>query len=224
VTGATVDGRADLYAAGVIIAEMVLGAHPMEGRGVLPPMLEPIVRRCLESDRERRYPSARDLAADLERAAASLHAPSSSSVPTADVRAGLARWWWQFHQALAAVAYWLMVVPAWYGRLVIGGRTGRALFFTTLAALLLASILRLHLWFTLRTSPAEFTRQRHNERWWIHLADALFVSSLMAMGALVADSQMALAVLLVSVAIGAAVIAAFIEPSTARAAFPASFD
>jgi hypothetical protein len=133
-----------------------------------------------------------------------------------------AMWWWGFHQGVTAVVYWLMAIPAWYARELIGSALGRTLFFTTLGALILASILRLHLWFTSRVNPDELTWQFRRERMWIVGADNLFALSLIGSGIMVGDARMSLAVLLVSVGIGSGVVSLFIEPATARAAFAAA--
>jgi tetratricopeptide (TPR) repeat protein len=87
VRGEPLDGRSDLFSLGVVLFETVWGFHPFKAqsaaevasniltRDPLPPdgpdaarspELAPIVRRCLEKDRARRYPTAADLIVALE--------------------------------------------------------------------------------------------------------------------------------------------------------------
>jgi serine/threonine-protein kinase len=82
------DGRADLFSCGVVLAEMILGHNPFLGQSPeasrenirhmplprfgdhLPEAgagLAAIIARCLEREREQRYPSAEDLMIALER-------------------------------------------------------------------------------------------------------------------------------------------------------------
>lgn len=222
VGGALVDGRADLYAVGIILSEMLLGFHPFErGSRSLPAALDAIARRCLESDPGRRYQSARDLLHDLQRAAARpLDGTAAAGEPGRTPGRG-ALWWWQFHQGVSALIYWLMAVPAWHARPYVDDavrRGGRILFFLILGALLLASILRLHLWFISRTAPADLPLQLRQERRWILAADGLLALSLVAGGLVIGERDMSLAVLLLALGVGTWVVSLFVEPSTTRAA------
>jgi serine/threonine protein kinase/tetratricopeptide (TPR) repeat protein len=84
--GAAVDARADVFAFGLLLYEMIAGAHPFERsspittasaiindteepleerRDDIPPLLAHIVSRCLEKDRDRRYQSLNDVKLEL---------------------------------------------------------------------------------------------------------------------------------------------------------------
>lgn len=73
VDGALGDPRSDVFGLGALLLRLVAAKLPSaltpEGDGhdpALPPTLDPVIRRCLEIDPQRRYPSASVLILDLD--------------------------------------------------------------------------------------------------------------------------------------------------------------
>jgi predicted Ser/Thr protein kinase len=215
--GAEVDFRADLYAAGVILSEMTTGVHPFatgdRPREPMPPALGAIADRCLARDPRERYGSTRELLAALEAA------KRSDAVPNPAAAKFTPLWWWEFHQGVAALVYWIMAIPVWRARGVIGGLPGRTIFLVTLAAIIVSANVRLHLWFTSRFYPSELRWVRKRTGPWVNAADWVFSLALVAAGLLVGDDSGPLAVLLIAFGIGTGVVFLVVEPVTERAAF-----
>jgi predicted Ser/Thr protein kinase len=215
--GNPIDGRADIYAVGVILTEMLTGHHPLApGRRAMP-IASHIAWRCIQTDPKDRFSSARDLLTALERELAHANQTGDSAAMVAS--APRSRWWWEFHQAAASVGYAVMIWPTWLARNVVGGREGNAIFVAVLAAAIVAVTLRLHLWFTSRFYPAELAWARARATPWMLTSDVLFATALIVAGALVGDTQPALAVIEIAVGIAAASAFALVEPATTRAAF-----
>jgi predicted Ser/Thr protein kinase len=253
--GEAVDGRADIYAFGVLLSELVTGRHPLNVAtpAPLPETFAAIIGRCMQPDAAARFASARALLESLEQmdgysAAGSTSWPGAGGLRDSDVwgifrqpgdaeaavrrrseveaasrrtdhTTRSARWWWEFHQATVALVYWLMMIPVWRARGLLDPPWGRVFFIATLVAVIVAANLRLNLWFTSRFYPTELRWARRRVSNWIRLADWAFVLSLITGGLAIGEERSPIAVLFISVAIGAAVAFLVIERVTARAAF-----
>src|SRR6185503_13973688 len=137
LVGGVPDARTDIFAFGVILAEMLSGRHPLAAGASTPVdlALQRIADRARETDPNRRYASAGELVAALEASAPT----SDTGTRAAAARQRSARYWWEFHQGAAAVSYAAMLVPAWLARGQIGGVEGRGFFIATAVAALVAS-------------------------------------------------------------------------------------
>jgi Tol biopolymer transport system component len=108
VRGQEVDHRSDIFSFGAILYEMLSGRRAFKGDssvetmsailkedppdlsaadGSIPPVIDLVVRHCLEKNREERFQSARDLAFDLERISS-----VSGSSPAVAVSKTRGRW------------------------------------------------------------------------------------------------------------------------------------
>jgi Tol biopolymer transport system component len=129
VRGAVVDARADLFALGCVLYEMLTGQRafrretPAEtmtailnedtpeiggGRADLSPALDRIVRHCLEKNPTERFQTARDVAFALNALSGSASAPAVA-VP-ARARSGAALGWALVSAVLAGALVWQLVV------------------------------------------------------------------------------------------------------------------
>ena len=229
------------------IARILAGdPRPPQRDDEIPEQLRRIIDRCLQKDPKARFGATTELVtalaslpfdslalaqgkrspvhglrlSDADTRAPSTPAPGTSTLGTPGTLGTLGTpfWWWQFHQLAAAVVYWAMVWPTWHVHRWIGPG-GKFFFFATLAAVIVAANLRVHLWFSSRIYPTELDTQRQEVGLWIKWADSAFVALLVTGGFLLPEDRAAWATLFISVGIGTAVAFLVIEPGTARAAF-----
>jgi hypothetical protein len=113
-----------------------------------------------------------------------------------------------------------MVWPVWHVHRSLG-RAGLFFFLATLAAVVVAGNLRLHLWFSSRVYPEDLPAQRADVARWIRVADIAFAALLVVGGIALPETQLGWAAVLIAYGIGSAVAFLFIEPATTRAAFRA---
>ena len=140
--------------------------------------------------------------------------------------------WWQFHEAAAAVVYWLTLIPVWHVRPWIGrtewqmGSTvlaldARMLFLVLISTVAVLSVLRFSFVFVSRNKPAQVGEHPARSIRWVKAGDLLFAATLVIAGVTISAEHQGWAVLLVSLGLGSFVIAWFIEPLTERDALEA---
>ena len=239
-----VDARSDLFSLGILLHELLNGAHPFAGANSaetiarileaepsgpgssgsrphdtssLGHRLNSLVRVLLRKEPAERFGSAHDLLAALERVRAGERPPDPAEARLS--RADAQRWW-RFHQMATSVAYALLLVPVGLAGSWLGDqRLGVVLFLAALAAAVAAVTIRMHLVFASASMPDQRAAQMARSRLGLRAADLGFVGALEAAGLAVLSQHNVWASILVGAGVLVLLSATIIEPATARAAF-----
>jgi hypothetical protein len=219
--GRPVDARADVYAFGVLLHELVTGrlpasGAPISGGGTIPAGVGSIITKSLALDPDARYQDGSELVnalAAIGRSARTLGSPGFGEA------ARPPSWWWQFHQMATAVLHALLLMALWSARSWLDAPWRTLLVFGGIAAATADVTMRLNLVFASRVHPESLGAQRSRLSGPIAAANVTFVLLLCIAAAAAAGQRDELAAALVGGAIISLVSLLVIEPATSSAAF-----
>jgi predicted Ser/Thr protein kinase len=220
--GRPVDARADVYAFGVLLHELVTGRLPASGAPIssggtsIPAGVGSIISKSLALNPDARYQDGAELVSAL--AAIALPAGNVRSTPSL-AAARPPSWWWQFHQMATAAFHALLLMALWSARSWLDAPWRTILVFGGLAAATADVTMRLNLVFASRVHPVTLGAQLSRLSGPIAAANVTFVLVLCIAAAAAAGQHDELAAALVGGAIISLVSLLVIEPATSRAAF-----
>jgi serine/threonine protein kinase len=189
--------------------------------------LDRVIEGCLQRAPDARFVSVRALLQALTEPAepagpaddTPVDRPSRAQSRAEPPRDPQALWWWKFHQGVTSLTYLALLVPLWFVHEWMVGLPALLVFLAGLIPGLVASLLRLHLWFTVRSYPDEWPAQRRAAGRWIAAADVTFAGVLVVAALMVLTDHSRMAAALVAAAVAVVLSFAVIEPATTRAAF-----
>jgi serine/threonine protein kinase len=230
INGGPADRRADLFAFGVLLYEYATGRHPFAApsalataarivnqqpeslrqlRQDLPLNVIEVIERCLEKDPSDRFATANEMLMALD------SAPRSRGMDQPGR-------WWQVHQYAAMALYFTACAAAWLLKEWSADSAGRWMFVGIGACAAINGVVRGHLLFTAHARPRRFLPEYHRVRRTLLVLDLVIAAVLVGMAGFVVDGRPVAAVLVIGLAAGIGLAAAFIEPVTTAAAFDQS--
>jgi len=230
-----VDGRTDLFTLGTMLYEAASGVHPFEGRtpadtaarilavdpkplavtSNLPVAFDQVVRKCLEKEPSRRYQSASELYAELNRLRQDPHHKPTPVLPgPADPR-----FWWRTHQVVVTVIYFIIAMTALQTTSldIVGSQL---IFATAVGAAALGGIARLHLLFVERQQGSRAASEVAKFGRYIRYVDWVFTGLFAVSASLLVVAHQLIAATIVATGILFAYGFLVIEPATTKRSFP----
>jgi len=225
LNGGPVDVRADVFAYGAVLYEYVAGQHPFaaatplatvarvlesEARPLdiqcphVPATVLEVVERCLQKSADRRFRSAADIAAALERADVSSGTQSHAT-------------WWRIHQLVIVGLYIGAATLGWQIKEWVKTPMTVSLFIALGVVAAIGGVLRGHLVFTERMNRRHLGAERRRATPALMVVDVLIALTLVA-DATVLTMWPLTAMLTMALGVAIAMAALVLEPATTKAA------
>lgn len=230
LNGRVADARSDVFALGLLLYELTCGMHPFQGATPLatagrileaepaplasrapgiPPVLAAAVDRCLRKDPDGRFASAGEVLAALE--------ASASRIAAAP--AGRSRAWWRTHQFAVIGLYATTAVVAWHIKEWQHVPATLWAFLALASATAAGGVVRGHLLFTERQHAGRARTEQRRVGRPLEAIDVVVALVLLVDAILLAPARPVAAALTMGLALGVALAAVLIEPTTSAAAF-----
>ena len=233
LNGESGDARSDVFSFGVLLYELACGVHPFKGESAadviarilysdvipiearrqrLPVSVCSVIERCLRKSPTQRFGSAAEILGAL-----SVEPPTPDRRTFDDIAAVR---WWRAHQYVVIGLYFLACVSAWFSKEGLGTAADVVFGIVTTVATV-GGVLRGHLLFVDQTKRRAIPDERRRTDWVTLWTDALIAIGLGVDGVLLSmTTRHVLASLLAGLGIGILLARLWIEPSSAKEAFP----